>query len=221
MAMDVQTLNLDHRSITGKKVRQLRRQGVIPVHLYGANIEPVNLQVDDRTLNRMLLQVGTNVPVSLEFEGQEMENICFVREVQRNPVTEEVIHVDFLRVDVTKTISAEVPLSVVGAAPAVAQMAGTLLQNIQSLSIEALPMDMPAEIPIDVSVLVDFDVSLVVGDVDVPDNVTVLNDADETIARVVPPRLEVEVYDEDEEGLEGEEVEGEDAEGEEAAEDES
>ena len=218
MAMDVQTLNLDHRSITGKKVRQLRRQGVIPVHLYGADIEPVNLQVDDRTLNRMLLQVGTNVPVSLEFEGQEMENICFVREVQRNPVTEEVIHVDFLRVDVTKTISAEVPLSVVGAAPAVSQMAGTLLQNIQSLSIEALPMDMPAEIPIDVSVLVDFDVSLIVGDVDVPDNVTVLNDSDETIARVVPPRLEVEVYDEDEEGLEGEEVEGEDAEGEEAAE---
>ncbi len=221
MAMDVQTLNLDHRSITGKKVRQLRRQGVIPVHLYGADIEPVNLQVDDRTLNRMLLQVGTNVPVSLEFEGQEMENICFVREVQRNPVTEEVIHVDFLRVDVTKTISAEVPLSVAGAAPAVSQMAGTLLQNIQSLSIEALPMDMPAEIPIDVSVLIDFDVSIVVGDVDVPDNVTVLNDADETIARVVPPRLEVEVYDEDEEGLEGEEVEGEDAEGEEAAEDES
>ena len=152
------------------------------MHLYGADIEPVNLQVDDRTLNRMLLQVGTNVPVSLEFEGQEMENICFVREVQRNPVTEEVIHVDFLRVDVTKTISAEVPLSVVGAAPAVSQMAGTLLQNIQSLSIEALPMDMPAEIPIDVSVLVDFDVSLIVGDVDVPDNVTVLNDADETIA---------------------------------------
>ena len=221
MAMDVQTLNLDHRSITGKKVRRLRRQGVIPVHLYGADIEPVNLQVDDRTLNRMLIQVGTNVPVSLEFEGQEMENICFVREVQRNPVTEEVIHVDFLRVDVTKTISAEVPLSVVGAAPAVSQMAGTLLQNIQSLSIEALPMDMPAEIPIDVSVLVDFDVSLVVGDVDVPDNVTVLNDADDTIARVVPPRLEVEVYDEDEEGLEGEEIEGEDAEGEEAAEDES
>ena len=221
MAIDVQTLNLDHRSITGKKVRQLRRQGVIPVHLYGADIDPVNLQVDDRTLNRMLLQVGTNVPVSLEFEGQAMENICFVREVQRNPVTEEVIHVDFLRVDITKTISAEVPLSVAGAAPAVSQMAGTLLQNIQSLSIEALPMDMPAEIPIDVSVLIDFDVSIVVGDVEVPDNVTVLNDPDETIARVVPPRLEVEVYDEDEEGLEGEEVEGEDAEGEEAAEDES
>ena len=221
MAMDVQTLNLDHRSITGKKVRQLRRQGVIPVHLYGADIEPVNLQVDDRTLNRMLLQVGTNVPVSLEFEGQEMENICFVREVQRNPVTEEVIHVDFLRVDVTKTISAEVPLSLVGTAPAVSQMAGTLLQNIQSLSIEALPMDMPAEIPVDVSVLVDFDASLVVSDVDVPGNVTVLNDPEDAIARVAPPRLEAEFEEADEEGVEGEEGEGEEGEGDEAAEDES
>ena len=221
MAMDVQTLNLDHRSITGKKVRQLRRQGVIPVHLYGADIEPVNLQVDDRTLNRMLLQVGTNVPVSLEFEGQEMENICFVREVQRNPVTEEVIHVDFLRVDVTKTISAEVPLSLVGTAPAVSQMAGTLLQNIQSLSIEALPMDMPAEIPVDVSVLVDFDASLVVSDVDVPGNVTVLNDPEDAIARVAPPRLEAEFEEADEEGVEGEEGEDAEGEGEEEAEDEA
>ena len=221
MAMDVQTLNLDRRSITGKKVRQLRRQGVIPVHLYGAEIEPVNLQVEDRTLNRLLPEIGANVPVSLEFEGQEMENICFVREVQRNPVTEAVIHVDFLRVDVTKTISAEVPLTLVGTSPAVTQMAGTLLQNVQSLSIEALPMDMPAEIPVDVSVLIDFDTTLLVGDVDVPGNVTVLNDPEDAIARVAPPRLEAEFEDEDEEGVEGEEGEGEEGEGDETAEDES
>ena len=220
MAMDVQSLNLDRRSVTGKKVRRLRRRGVIPVHLYGAEIEPVNLQVDDRTLNRVLPQVGTNVPVSVEFEGQEMENICFVREVQRNPVTDAVIHVDFLRVDVTKTISAEVPLALVGTSPAVTQMAGTLLQNIQSLSIEALPMDMPAEIPVDVSVLADFDVTLLVGDVDVPGNVAVLNDPEDAIARVAPPRLEVEFEDE-EEGEEGEATEGEEGEGEESGEESS
>ena len=221
MAMDVQSLTLDRRSVTGKKVRRLRREGVIPVHLYGAEIEPVNLQVDDRTLNRVLPQVGTNVPLSVEFEGQAMENICFVREVQRHPVTEEVIHVDFLRVDVTRTISAEVPLSLVGTSPAVSQMAGTLLQNIQSLSIEALPMDMPAEIPVDVSVLVDFDSTLVVGDVDVPSNVAVLNDPEDSIARVAPPRLEVEFEEEGEEGVEGEEGEGEEGEGEETAEESS
>ena len=220
--MDVATVKLDPRTVTGKKVRQLRRQGVIPVHLYGADIQPSNLQVDGRTLNRLLPQVGTNIPVSVELQEQEMENICFVREVQRHPVTEEVIHVDFLRVDVTKTVSAEVPLTLTGASPAVSQMAGTLLQNIQTLSIEALPMDMPAEIPVDISVLIDFDTTLLVGDVEVPDNVTVLNDPEDAIVRVAPPRLEVETFEgeEDEEGVaaEGEEAEGE---AEEAAGDES
>jgi large subunit ribosomal protein L25 len=206
--MDVATVKLDPRTVTGKKVRQLRRQGVIPVHLYGADIQPSNLQVDGRMLNRLLPQVGTNIPISIELEDQDMENICFVREVQRHPVSDEVIHVDFLRVDVTRTVSAEVPLALTGASPAVSQMAGTLLQNIQSLSIEALPMDMPAEIPVDISVLVDFDTTLLVRDVEVPDNVSVLNDPDDTLVRVAPPRLEVETFD-DEEGEEGAAAEGE------------
>ena len=210
--MDVATVKLDPRTVIGKKVRQLRRQGVIPVHMYGADIQPSSLQVDERTLNRLLPQVGTNIPVSVELQDQDMENICFVREVQRHPVTEEVIHVDFLRVDVTKTVSAEVPLTLTGTSTAVTQMAGTLLQNVQSLSIEALPMDMPAEIPVDISVLVDFDITLLVGDVEVPGNVTVLNDPEDTIVRVAPPRLEVETFGEEEaeegavEGEEGDEA---------------
>ena len=206
--MDVPTLKLDRRTLTGKKVRSLRRQGVIPVHVYGAGIEPVNLQVDDRTLNRILPQVGSNIPVSVEYEEQDGENICFVREIQRHPVTESVIHVDFLKVDVTQTIAAEVPVVLVGAAPAVTQMAGTLLQNVQSLSIEALPMNMPAEVSVDISSLVDFDTTIAVGDVEVPGDVTVLNDPGDAIVRVAPPRLEVELEDQElEEGEEGEELE--------------
>lgn len=215
--MDVASVKLDPRTVTGKKVRQLRRQGVIPVHLYGADIEPSNLQIDSLTLNRLLPQVGTNIPVSIQVEEQDMENICFVREVQRHPVTDEVIHVDFLRVDVTRTVSAEVPVTLTGTAPAVTQMAGTLLQNVQSMSIEALPMDMPAEIVVDISGLIDFDTTLLVGDVEVPGNVTVLNDPEDTLVRVAPPRLEVETF-EDEELEEGAE-EGEEGaeEGEEGA----
>ncbi|MCE2457042.1 MAG: 50S ribosomal protein L25 [Dehalococcoidia bacterium] len=218
--MDVATVKLDPRTVTGKKVRQLRRQGVIPVHLYGADIEPSNLQIEGRALNRLLPQVGTNIPISVEVEDQKMENICFVREVQRHPVTEEVLHVDFLRVDVTRTVSAEVPLTLSGISPAVSQMAGTLLQNIQTLSIEALPMNMPAEIPVDISVLVDFDTTLLVGDIEVPGNVTVLNDPEDTLVRVAPPRLEVETFD-DEELEEGEGEEGAEGADEDASEDES
>ena len=211
--MDVPTLKLDERTLTGKKVRRLRRQGVTPVHVYGAGINPANLQVDDRTLNRLLPQVGSNVPISVEYEGQDGENICFVREIQRHPVTETVIHVDFLRVDVTQTVAAEVPIILVGASPAVTQMAGTLLQNIQSLSIEALPMNMPAELTVDISGLVDFDSTLSVSDVEVPGNVTVLNELEDVIVRVAPPRLEVEVSETGDELEEGEEAaEGEESE---------
>ena len=219
--MDLQTLKLDRRTVTGKKVKRLRQRGVIPVHIYGADMGPENLQVDDLTLNRVLLQVGSNIPVSVEYEGQGDEKVCFVREVQRHPVSEEVIHVDFLRVDVTQTVSAEVPLVLTGSSLAVSEMAGTLLQNVQSLLIEALPMNMPAEVTVDISSLVDFDASIQVSDVSVPGDVTVLNDPDDTIARVVPPRLEAEIEEEEGEEVEGEEAEGEEGEGAEEGEDES
>ena len=217
--MDLQTLKLDRRTVIGKKVKRLRQRGVTPVHIYGADMGPENLQVDDITLNRLLLQVGSNIPVSVEYEGQGDEKVCFVREVQRHPVTEEVIHVDFLRVDVTQTVSAEVPLVLTGSSLAVTEMAGTLLQNVQSLLIEALPMNMPAEVTVDISVLVDFDASIPVSDVSVPGNVSVLNDPEDTIARVVPPRLETELEEEEGEEVEGEEGEGEEGEGDEEGED--
>lgn len=208
--MDAHTLKLERREITGKKVKRLRRAGIIPAHVYGADIQPASLQVGERELNRLLPQVGANIPVSVEYDGQDGENICFVREVQRHPVSDEIIHVDFMRVDVTRAVSAEVPLALVGTSAAVSQMAGTMLQSLQTLLIEALPMNMPAEIPVDISVLTDLDSSLSVRDITVPGDVTVLNDPDDAVIRVAAPRLEAETF----EGEEGEAAEGEAAEGE-------
>lgn len=212
--MDAQTLKLERRDLTGKKVRRLRRQGIVPVHVYGADIQPASLQVEERTLNRLLPRVGSNIPVSVEYDGQDSENICFVREVQRHPVSDEVIHVDFMRVDVSRAVSAEVPLTLTGTSAAVSQMAGTLLQSVQSLLIEALPMNMPAEIIVDISVLSELDSTLSVSEIEVPGDVAVLNDPNDTVMRVAPPRLETQEF----EGEEGEAAEGEAAEGEEGAE---
>ena len=208
--MDVQTLKLERRELTGKKVRSLRRQGIIPAHVYGADIEPASVQVDERTLNRLLPSVGSNIPVSVEYDGQDTENICFVREVQRHPVSDAVIHVDFMRVDVSRAVSAEVPLTLTGTSAAVANMAGTLLQSVQSLLIEALPMDMPAEIIVDISVLNALDSTLSVSEITVPGDVTVLNDPDDTVIRIAPPRLETL----EDESAAGETPEGESADGE-------
>ncbi len=208
--MDVHSLSLSQRTVTGKKVKQLRRQGILPVHMYGSGIDAQSLQGTAGELRRLLPQVGTNVPVSIEVEGSDQENICFVREVQRHPVTEDLLHIDFMRVDVTQTISAEVPITLVGSAPAT-QQGGTLLQSLTSLLVEALPMDIPVSIEADISGLDDFDKSIVVSDISVGDNVAILTDSDEFVARVAAPRVEADDFGidelEDEELEEGEEYE--------------
>ena len=205
--MDVQSLNLSQRAVTGKKVKQLRRQGILPVHMYGNGIDSQALQAEAGDLRRLLPRVGTNIPVSVKVDGSDAENICFVREVQRHPVTEDLLHIDLIRVDVTQTISAEVPITLVGFAPAT-QRGGTLLQPLTTLLVEALPMDMPASVEADISDLDDFEKSVVVSDIVVGANVTVLTDSDEFVARVSPPRVEAEdIFDvsDEEEGYEGDE----------------
>ena len=202
MTMESETLALSQRSVLGKKVKRLRRQDITPVHMYGSGIEAQALQGDGAALRRLLPRVGTNIPVSVQVEGSDAENICFVREVQRHPVTEDVLHIDFIRVDVTQTISAEVPITLTGVAPAT-QQGGTLLQPLTTLLVEALPMNIPASIEADVSGLDDFEKSIVVSDIAVAGNVTVLTDSDEFVARVSPPRVEVDDFaaTDDEEGV--------------------
>ena len=212
--MDVPTLKLSPRTVIGKKVKRLRRQGVIPVHVYGSGTEALSLQVDALVLRRLLPRVGTNIPLSLAIDGQKGENICFVREVQRHPVTEDVLHVDFLSVDVSQTVRAEVPVVLAGNAPAVREIGGTLLQPLQSILVESLPMNVPASFEVDVSMLDDFEKGVYVRDVSVDADVTVVTDPDQLIARVSAPRIEVEeVAEEAEAEAEAPEAEGEPATG--------
>ena len=211
--MDAVKVKLSSRTVIGKKVKTLRRKGIVPVHVYGSGVEPMSLQTDAQVLRRLLPQVGANIPLSVEIEGNKGENICFVREVQRHPVTEDVLHVDFLRVDVAQTIQAEVPIVFVGEAPAARQMGGTLLQSLQSVLVEGLPMNIPPLVEIDVSGLDDFEKSIYISDLEIAADVTLITDPEELIARVSPPRVEVEEVVEEEELEEGEEAaEGEEAE---------
>ena len=218
--MDVKSVKLSARTIVGKKVALLRRKGIVPVHVYGTQAQSISAQIEDQTLIRLLLEIGSNIPVSVEVEGQDGADICFVREVQRHPVKESILHVDFLRVDVSQTITAQVPVVFEGTAPGITQMGGVLLQNFQSLLVEALPMEIPAAFNIDISGLIDFEVTIQVSDVESPENVSILNDPDALVVRVTAPRIEIveEEEIEGEEGLEGEEGEGEEGEDEEESE---
>jgi large subunit ribosomal protein L25 len=126
-------------------------------------------------------------------------------------VTDALVHVDFLRTDISRKVIAEVPVVLEGVPPAVTLQAGTLIQNMLTLSIEALPLDMPASLNVDVTFLEDFDTTIHVSDIVVGEGVTVMSAGDSLVARVAPPRVEVEEVTGAEEGEEG--AEGEDAEG--------
>ena len=208
--METLSLNLSPRTVTGKKVRMLRRAGVVPVHFYGEGTESLAMQAEAGVLRRLLPQVGMNIPISVKMEDQDGENICFVREVQRHPVTEALLHVDFLRVDISQTMTADVPIILEGTAPGVENLGGVLIQMMQALPIESLPMNIPRLFTLDVSGLETFENALRVSDVQVGPGVSIVAEPDEMIARVLPPRLEEEEEEEEEEVVElaeGEEAE--------------
>ena len=215
---EVASLTLSPREITGKKVAVLRREGLVPVHLYGGTGGSLPLQTTYAELRQLLPRVGRNVPVAVRVEGSDAEDICLVREVQRHPVTDAVIHVDFLRTDASRKINADVPVVLQGVPPAVSLQGGTLIQNMLTLSIEALPMDMPASLNVDVSFLEDFDTTIHVSDIVVAEGLTVMSSGDDLVARVAAPRVEVEAVTDAEEGAEGEDGEGGDVESADSAE---
>ncbi len=206
--METVKIKLEPRTVTGKKVRRLRRQGYVPVHLYGAGGGSTVHQVEAKLLGKVLPQVGTNVPLMVEIEGRK-EDVCFVRDVQRHPVSEDLLHVDFLRVDVSQTIQSEVPVIITGVAPAVVDIGGTLLQPLHSVVVESLPLDVPGSFSVDIGGLDDFEKAIYVRDIAAPPRVTILTDPDDMLARIGAPRIETEdaVLEEGEEPVEGEEPE--------------
>ena len=210
--MDNLNLSVNKREVTGKKVSELRSNGLTPIHMYGPEIESSPLQCDSKILDRVITDAGTNIPVTVNVDGGEQDNLCFIREVQYHPVTNKVLHVDFMKVQVGKSVRAQVPISVIGTSPAVRTMGGTLLQPLLTLTVEALPLEIPKMITLQAELLVDFETNFYVSDIEVDEGVNVINTASEMVASVVAPRVE-RLESEDGEGDEAEtEVVGEEAE---------
>ena len=207
-------IGLEKREVVGKKVANLRRNGITPIHMYGAEINSIALQCDSAQIDRIVLQAGTNIPVNVTVDGDDGDHLCFVREIQYHPVTEKILHVDFIKVNTEQRIRAEVPVIVDGISPAVRTMGGTLLQPLQSVTVEALPMDIPATLQLDAELLTDFETNLYVHDLETSENITIINEETEMVATVVAPRVESDpiqaaTEDDESESTEGETVESE------------
>ncbi len=204
---DVQ-LSVDPRVVTGKKVKALRREGITPAHLYGRDTESLAVQASTQTVINLLRTAGGNAIIDLHINGESKPRPVVLRGVQRHPVSGELVHVDFFQISLTETLRSEVPLVLTGEAPAVSVYDGVLLQNLDRVTVEALPGDVPQQIEVDVSGLEEIDAAIFLRDLAVPPNVQVLADLDQVVAKIAAPRLAVELEDEvpeEEEGVEGEE----------------
>jgi large subunit ribosomal protein L25 len=203
--MDLE-LTLDAREAQGKANKRLRRAGIVPGVVYGKGDGSTNVQVDAKTFEALYRAAGRTSVVKFHLPGASRATSGFIKSVQRNPLSGQAIHVDYYLVNLNVEMDVEVPIVFVGEAPAVEETGGTLLHNLSSVHVKALPNDIPHEITVDVSVLRSLDVAIHVKDLSLNrDLVTVLTDGETLVATVVQSRVEVE----EEPVVEGEETEGE------------
>ena len=208
-------LRAEKRTIIGKRVKGLRREGIIPALLYGPKTEPVPIQCDERKLQHVLARAGGTNLISLRIGDAGQPKMALAREVQRDSMTNELYHVDFYQVVMTEMVKAEVYIIFTGEPPAVQQKEFMLLQGTDSVEIECLPGDLIHSIEVDLSTLVEIDDAIYVKDLQVPENITILTDGNELVAKVQRLRVaeeeeevEVEVAPEEVEVIaKGKEVE--------------
>ncbi len=189
-------LNAKIRETLGKKVKSLRKQGVIPAVLYGAKIKLMPLGIDYNEFEKVYEQAGESTVVKLKIKNkekkEEMRNVL-IYDVDQEPVTDKFIHIDFYQVRMDKPITVEVPLVFEGESLAVETEDGVLIKNITEVEVEALPANLPHEIKVDISTLKTFEDSIHIKDLKVSEGAKILAEFEEVVVSVIPPRSEEEL----------------------------
>ena len=180
------------RDVLGKKVRFLRRQGITPVHIFGHGIESLALQCDTANLRRVLTQTGQTRVINLKIDGEKSPRTVMVRETQQSVLKGDLLHVDFYQVKMTEVIDVDVPIVLIGEAPALRNKENMLAQELNTLSVQCLPANIPNSIEVDVTSLTDPDQAIRVSDIVPGEGITILNDPEVMVARITVQREEVE-----------------------------
>lgn len=209
--MDDITLKTNNRDVLGKKVRFLRRQGITPAHLFGHNLESLALQCDTVELQHVIAHAGTTRLISLKIENEKQTRSVFIREIQRNVISRQLLHVDLYQVMKDEKIETDVPIILVGQAPATKEKGHILSHGITSLTVECLPANLPPQIEVDLTVLEELGQAIHVRDIILNSDVTVKNDPDQLVAKISEVHIEVEVVEAEVEAEVGGEVSTEEA----------
>lgn len=187
--MNKQVLKADKRKLTGRKVKDLRKQGIIPANVYGKKVKSEAVQINLKDFEKIYKEVGETGLVTLEVGSDEKP--VLIHNVQLNPVSEAIYHIDFLQVDLKEKVEADVPVELIGESPAEKQAIGTVVQYINEIKVEALPMDLPEKFEIDISSLSEVDQAFMVKDLKIDKTkVEIITGLEELIAKVEPPQKE-------------------------------
>jgi large subunit ribosomal protein L25 len=197
--MDKIIVKATRRELIGKKVKQLRREGKLPAIIYGKDQEPVPVLLDHKEATRILKDVSRASVLTIDVEGEEYT--ALVRERQREVISAEYIHVDFLAISMTETVRTQVNIFIEGESPAVKEFSAIVMTGADSIEVEALPSDLPDSITVDISGLTNIGDTILVRDLVLPKGVECLSEQDEMLvviaSQFVEEEEEEEVLEED------------------------
>jgi large subunit ribosomal protein L25 len=182
--MDKIELKVANRDILGKKVKHLRRQGITPVHVFGHGIQSLALQCDTRELERVLGQAGQTRLINLKLAREKKARTVVVREFDRDWRKGQLVHVDFYQVKMEEKIRVEVPVVLMGEAPALKSKENMLDHELATFAVECLPAKIPDSIQVDVSYLTELDQTIRVKDITLDKDISVLSNPDLVVAKV-------------------------------------
>lgn len=192
--MEEVVIKANHRQVVGKKVKVLRREGILPAVVYGHNVDSIPISLDMREASRTLDRLSPSALVVVDVDGEQ--HYTLVRDKQRNPILGSILHVDFQAVSLDEMVRADLNIKIVGVAPAVETYLGIVVPSLEQVSIECLPKDLPDRIEADISGLIEIGDSLLVKDLLVPDGVEILSDPEEVVVVVIAQAVEEEIEEE-------------------------
>lgn len=203
--MDKLELKVTNREILGKKVKHLRRQGITPVHLFGHGIESLALQCDTVQIERVLSQAEQTGLISLKLDNEKRPRTVMVRAFDRDWRKGQLLHVDFYQVKLREKLKLEVPVVLVGEAPALKSKDNMLEHELDTLTIECLPAKIPANMEVDISSFTEPGQAIRVKDIILGEDIVILNDPELVVAKISwrpVDKLEEEVVEVAEEAVE-------------------
>ena len=201
------TLSAQSRTELGSRVKKIRKEGLIPAVVYGQKTKNFALSLDSKEFKKIFKEAGENSLINLKISDQKKDLPVLIHAVQKNPLNEEVIHVDFYRPNLEQAVKAFIPLKIIGESLAVKNLGGTLVKKVSEIEVKALPMHLPSEIIVDISSLKNLGNEIFVKELSLPEEVEVLKGPDEVVVFVAAPsRVEEELEKPIEEKIE--EVEG-------------